>query len=111
MHGVPPPWTDSVAGTGVQQDRSEIYFMNKQTYTTRSGVQQYRPVMGEEEYRTVHDAGVGFCLACGEEADSGVEPDARQYPCETCGQRKVYGLEELLLMALVVLKEPEAPGP
>ena len=85
--------------------------MNKQTYTTRSGVQQYRLVMSEEEYRTLHDAGVGFCLACGEEADGGIEPDARRYLCEACGQRKVYGLEELLLMALVVLKEPEAPGP
>ena len=34
--------------------------MNKQTYTTRSGAQQYRPVMSEEEYRATHDAGVGF---------------------------------------------------
>ena len=111
MHGVPPPWTDSVTRTGVQQDRSEIYFMNKQTYTTRSGVQQYRPVMTEEEYRTGHDAGVGLCLACGEGADNGVEPDARRYLREARGQRKVYGLEELLLMALVVLKDPDPSGP
>jgi len=40
---------------------------------------------------------LGFCLACGEQA-SGVEPDAREYQCESCGQRKVYGAEELLLM-------------
>jgi hypothetical protein len=53
---------------------------------------------------------VGFCLAWGEEADIGVEPDARRYLCEACGHRKVYGLEELLLMALVLLKEPQAPG-
>ena len=85
--------------------------MNKETYTTRSGVQQYRPVMSEEDYRTIHDAGVGFCLACGEEADSGIEPDARRYLCEACGQCKVYGLEELLLMALVVLKDPDPSGP
>jgi hypothetical protein len=42
----------------------------------------------------------GFCLACGEQAD-GVEPDARNYLCESCGQRKVFGAEELLIsMAL-----------
>jgi hypothetical protein len=40
---------------------------------------------------------VGFCLGCGAEA-SGVEPDAREYECEECGQSKVYGVEELLFM-------------
>ena len=39
----------------------------------------------------------GFCLACGAEAFS-VEPDAREYTCESCGEPKVYGAEELLLM-------------
>lgn len=38
----------------------------------------------------------GFCLACGAEA-SGVEPDARRYECESCGERQVYGVEELLI--------------
>ena len=37
----------------------------------------------------------GFCVACGEEAD-GCEPDARRYKCECCGERAVYGAEELL---------------
>lgn len=41
----------------------------------------------------------GFCIACGEEAD-GCEPDARNYKCETCGEKAVYGAEELLLMLL-----------
>ncbi len=36
----------------------------------------------------------GFCIACGGECD-GV--DARHYECELCGERKVYGAEELLL--------------
>ena len=39
----------------------------------------------------------GFCLACGAEA-SGVEPDAREYECEECGEMKVYGAEECLIM-------------
>jgi predicted RNA-binding Zn-ribbon protein involved in translation (DUF1610 family) len=40
---------------------------------------------------------VGFCLACGSMQD-GIEPDARRYYCETCGERRVYGSEECLLM-------------
>lgn len=43
------------------------------------------------------DDGSGICLACGEDA-SGCEPDARNYPCESCGARKVYGAEEILIM-------------
>ena len=39
----------------------------------------------------------GICTACGEVAD-GVEPDARKYTCESCGENKVYGAGELLLM-------------
>jgi hypothetical protein len=38
----------------------------------------------------------GFCLACGAEA-FGVEPDARRYTCESCGEPEVYGAEELLI--------------
>ena len=37
----------------------------------------------------------GFCIACGEE-QSGCEPDARRVECESCGELKVYGAEELL---------------
>lgn len=39
----------------------------------------------------------GFCLSCGEEAE-GCEPDARRYECEHCGERKVYGADEILFM-------------
>ena len=38
----------------------------------------------------------GFCIRCGAEVD-GVEPDARRYECESCGEPGVYGAEELLL--------------
>jgi hypothetical protein len=41
----------------------------------------------------------GFCIACGKEAD-GCEPDARGYECESCGARKVYGAEELLMTGM-----------
>ena len=39
----------------------------------------------------------GFCLACGKKAYQ-VEPDAREYECQSCGENKVYGAEELLMM-------------
>jgi predicted RNA-binding Zn-ribbon protein involved in translation (DUF1610 family) len=42
------------------------------------------------------DEYTGFCTACGAER-GGCEPDAREYPCENCGEDKVYGAEELLL--------------
>lgn len=38
----------------------------------------------------------GFCISCGIDVE-GVEPDAREYECECCGERTVYGAEELLL--------------
>ena len=39
----------------------------------------------------------GFCIDCGSE-ESDVEPDARNYRCEACGQKEVFGAEELLIM-------------
>lgn len=41
------------------------------------------------------DDNLGFCIACDAEA-YGVEPDARRYACEACGERQVYGAQELL---------------
>lgn len=38
----------------------------------------------------------GFCVACGCEHE-GCEPDARYYKCESCGEHKVFGAEELLI--------------
>jgi hypothetical protein len=39
---------------------------------------------------------LGFCIAC-EAEQGGCEPDARNYECQNCGERKVFGAEELLL--------------
>ncbi len=44
----------------------------------------------------------GFCVCCGGEAE-GVEPDARKYECESCGQSGVYGAEELLLHLVIAV--------
>lgn len=39
----------------------------------------------------------GFCTACGIDVE-GVEPDAEKYECESCGERAVYGAEQLAMM-------------
>ena len=67
---------------------------------TKSGKDVFKAECSGDE---VQDGTLGFCIACGEEVN-GVEPDARKYECECCGQPKVYGLEELLMMGYVVLK-------
>jgi len=48
----------------------------------------------EREFTTLDNP--GFCLHCGAEAD-GCEPDAGQYPCESCGETAVYGAAEILI--------------
>lgn len=44
-----------------------------------------------------NDDNEGMCCQCGEIA-YGVEPDARNYECESCGANEVFGAEELLIM-------------
>jgi hypothetical protein len=77
--------------------------MTKEKYTTKSGATQFRPVLSQASYLAIAGDGTGFCLACGSEA-SEVEPDAKRYTCEACGQPKVFGLEELLMMGLLRIK-------
>jgi hypothetical protein len=48
------------------------------------------------ESAIAEDDCIGFCRKCGEE-QSGCEPDARNYTCESCGAKEVFGAEELLL--------------
>lgn len=43
------------------------------------------------------DDNIGFCVKCGHEAWA-VEPDAQRVICEDCGERAVFGAEQLLLM-------------
>lgn len=42
----------------------------------------------------------GFCIGCGHEQGE-CEPDVRGFKCEDCGQPKVYGTAELVLMGNV----------
>jgi hypothetical protein len=49
-----------------------------------------------ERHMTILD-NPGFCIACGEDAE-GIKADARRYKCESCGERAVFGADELFLM-------------
>ena len=80
--------------------------MDKIPYTAKSGKQQFKPSMTEDEYAETREGYEGFCLACGE-TQAQVEPDGRRYKCEHCGEPKVYGFEELMVMGLLILKEDE----
>lgn len=60
--------------------------------------------MSEGEYAEMSEEYAGLCTSCGAEV-YGVEPDARNYKCSECGEDKVYGLEELLVMGLISFEE------
>lgn len=67
-------------------------------YQAKNGRIQYKPSLAQVQ--RMMDASKGWCLNCGKQQD-GVEPDARRYTCDKCGEAKVYGPEELALMGLV----------
>lgn len=71
--------------------------MERIAYTTKTGKKQWMPIISR-----MPDEG-GWCLQCGHEVD-GVEPDARRDECECCGEPKVYGIQELLMMGLVEVR-------
>ena len=53
-----------------------------------------------EQIQAADDDQAGFCLACGN-MQFNCEPDARNYKCEACGERRVFGAAELVFMGRV----------
>ena len=75
--------------------------MKTATYRSKGDRLLYYPVIEtEDEMYAVNSSDEGFCLGCGS-TQSGVEPDARRYPCEVCGENLVFGFQELLFMGLL----------
>ena len=58
-------------------------------------------IMEEDVFHDLGDEMLGFCSNCGEEHGDCLEPDARNVTCDYCGQNKVFGLEELLMMGKI----------
>ena len=63
--------------------------------------------MTEQEYRALDEEYSGLCIRCGAETCGGTEPDARQYSCESCEEKAVYGIQELLVMGSILLVDGE----
>ena len=61
--------------------------------------------LSEGEYRELADSNGGLCLSCGELKWGDCEPDARNYPCEECDKRRVYGAEEDRMMGAIECPE------
>ncbi len=53
----------------------------------------------------LREQSMGYCAACGKWTTGCVEPDARRYPCDKCGERQVYGADEAGLMGLLEITE------
>jgi hypothetical protein len=68
-------------------------------YLTKSGRMLNKPAAGWLTMVINEGSDTGFCLACAEDTD-GIEPDAGACLCPQCGEAKLYGAEELLLMGL-----------
>ncbi len=54
----------------------------------------------------IENDNLGLCIKCHEIADC-CEPDARNYECDACGAKAVYGLEELIVMGYDILADEE----
>jgi hypothetical protein len=73
----------------------------QETQTTEKGIEMHGSITMERVMAAAEDSmfglgNPGFCTSCGEDAD-GCEPDARNYECDCCGERTVFGAEELLM--------------
>jgi hypothetical protein len=61
---------------------------------------KFMPTLQDVESAMDGTGDSGFCVCCGA-TTTDAEPDARGYECEACGERGVYGIEELLMRGLV----------
>ena len=56
------------------------------------------------EHRGSYD---GICLACGDIQEGGVEPDAKEYECSICGEKKVQGIEHALMTGTIEITDAD----
>ena len=59
--------------------------------------------ISEETFQELCDEVGGICLECGH-VQYGVEPDAENYKCESCGERAVAGSEQALILGLIEIQ-------
>ena len=64
-----------------------------------------KKVMTEDEYQGHVSNMDGLCLGCGEIRGGDTEGDAEGYPCTACGENKVVGIENALVMGKIEITE------
>ena len=70
-------------------------------FSEREVKMKKEPLIPLEEYEEMAESYMGFCLNCKQWTSDSCEPDARNYSCPECQERKVFGAEECLMMGLV----------
>lgn len=56
----------------------------------------------EEIQEVIEDGSYqGWCINCGDWTHDMAEPDAHAYECPKCGENKVFGAEELVVLGMV----------
>jgi len=45
----------------------------------------------------IDECDAGICYNCGTIQEDGVEPDAREYFCDACGEYEVHGIEDAVI--------------
>lgn len=58
-----------------------------------------------EEYEECEEGSNGICSACGEFRYGDTEPDAEDYPCDSCGKNKVVGMMNAMIDGLIEIVE------
>ncbi|MDP2676467.1 MAG: hypothetical protein Q8O83_02165 [bacterium] len=59
-----------------------------------------------EDYQDAVDSYQGWCPVCQSFTRDTTEPDAEGYNCPVCGEHKVVGAEQALLLGMI---EPDMP--
>ena len=59
------------------------------------------------EYKELQSTEMGICVSC-LNRQGPVEPDARDYRCDSCGENQVFGIEELLIAGKLEIIEEES---
>lgn len=62
--------------------------------------------MSLQRVQEADDSCCGFCISCHHE-QAGVEPDGEKYQCEECGERRVYGAAQCVLLGYINIESEE----
>jgi hypothetical protein len=61
--------------------------------------------ISQDEFDDAIENDLGWCSVCKEFTNAGVEPDAHEYECITCGDATVYGAEEALIQGMFCIMD------